>query len=237
MSEDINIAIEYNERGVMIHLVDMPGAFCRGETIDIALAKVSAEVKSYNNWLKKKTTNTVNINIVQEEVTDAHLDDGDSEILTIVEKNQDKYWLNQLKYLAVKSATDFIELYESIPDKNYKDLSKDRTTFYGRVPSTAIEMLKHVDEVKEYYLSRVGITNIQWDNRYIDDRIKCIELLNKRYSDMGNCISKLDNELWNIHKVMRRFIWHDRIHAKALYRFAVGKWGSSQIGNPYKFNL
>jgi hypothetical protein len=31
-------------------------------------------------------------------------------------------------------------------------------------------------------------------------------------------IYDVDNELWTLKKIVRRFIWHDRIHAKAIAR-------------------
>ena len=33
------------------------------------------------------------------------------------------------------------------------------------------------------------------------------------------------NEEWSLRKVLRRFIWHDRIYAKAMYRMAVRTFG------------
>ncbi|HPD13102.1 MAG TPA: hypothetical protein PLP15_07155, partial [Bacilli bacterium] len=45
------------------------------------------------------------------------------------------------------------------------------------------------------------------------------------------------NELWSLAKVCRRFIWHDRIHAKALYRLAAKKFGEDQIANSFCFRL
>ena len=27
-------------------------------------------------------------------------------------------------------------------------------------------------------------------------------------------------EMWSVRKVLRRFVWHDRIHAKAMWRMA-----------------
>ena len=38
----------------------------------------------------------------------------------------------------------------------------------------------------------------------------------------------------SMRKVLRRFIWHDRIHAKAMWRTAVALWGS-EIKNPFYF--
>ena len=38
-------------------------------------------------------------------------------------------------------------------------------------------------------------------------------------------------------KVLRRFIWHDRIHAKAMYRMAVKTFGVDVIPNIFKFKI
>lgn len=44
-------------------------------------------------------------------------------------------------------------------------------------------------------------------------------------------------EKWSLRKVLRRFIWHDRIHAKAMYRMAVKTFGFDVIPNIFKFNI
>lgn len=45
----------------------------------------------------------------------------------------------ELKALALKSAADFLRLYESIPDKDRSCLPP-RKTFYGEIPRTAEQM-------------------------------------------------------------------------------------------------
>ena len=42
-------------------------------------------------------------------------------------------------------------------------------------------------------------------------------------------------EAWSLRKVLRRFIWHDRIHAKAMYRMAVKVFGAENVANPFCF--
>ena len=42
------------------------------------------------------------------------------------------------------------------------------------------------------------------------------------------------DELWSLRKVLRRFLWHDRIHARAMYRRAKTIWGS-RIADPFRF--
>ena len=40
-------------------------------------------------------------------------------------------------------------------------------------------------------------------------------------------------ELWSLRKALRRFLWHDRIHAKALWRMARRIW--PDIPDPFCF--
>ena len=42
-------------------------------------------------------------------------------------------------------------------------------------------------------------------------------------------------EEWSLQKVLRRFIWHDRIHAKAMYRMAVKTFGKAAVPNVFCF--
>ena len=45
------------------------------------------------------------------------------------------------------------------------------------------------------------------------------------------------DELWSLRKVLRRFIWHDRIHAKAMYRMAIKTFGKNAVPNVFYFDL
>ena len=42
-------------------------------------------------------------------------------------------------------------------------------------------------------------------------------------------------ENWSLRKVLRRFIWHDRIHAKAMYRMVSKVFDTTKIKNPFCF--
>ncbi len=44
-------------------------------------------------------------------------------------------------------------------------------------------------------------------------------------------------EEWSLRKVLRRFIWHDRIHAKAMYRTAVRAFGPHAVPNVFLFDV
>ena len=43
------------------------------------------------------------------------------------------------------------------------------------------------------------------------------------------------DEEWCLRKVLRRFLWHDRIHAKAMYRMAVKTFGAGAVPDVFRF--
>lgn len=44
------------------------------------------------------------------------------------------------------------------------------------------------------------------------------------------------DEAWSLRKVLRRFVWRDRIHAKAMYRMAVRTFGHGAVPNVFLFD-
>ena len=50
----------------------------------------------------------------------------------------------------------------------------------------------------------------------------------------GKVYTADDGEEWTMRKVLRRFLWHDRIHAKAMWRTAKALWGED-VANPFYF--
>ena len=140
----------------------------------------------------------------------------------------------QLKELALKSAQDFLELYESVPDKN-KSCLPERKTFYGAIPRTAQEMYEHTKNVNAYYFGEMDIAADNEGNIY-ECRKRGFELLEQREDFLKNpVIEGSYDELWSVRKMLRRFIWHDRIHGKAMYRMAVRTFGRDAVKNPFRF--
>lgn len=232
----IRVAVEESATGFMVHLVDMPGACTRGAHLELAMGKVIAEAISYQQWRKVYTEyDRYDVQIVQSEITNAQIADGDTELLIASDRSADAGALAPLIELAVTSAIDFQQLYHAIPDTLFRDATKERMTFYGKVPANADEMLRHVDEVGEYYMRRLGLAVTLADRALISNRQICAELLQRQLSKRCGEVFCHDDEYWTIAKVLRRFLWHDRIHARALYRFAVKTWGSDVIRNPFAF--
>ena len=144
----INCVWEHNGRDTLLYAVDFVGAYTRGETLDAAVRKMQAEICSYLKWCGKKAVTSMDIVIIEEKVSELAICDADSDVLFESEKaplTAEEYI--KLKALALKSAQDFLALYDSVPDKN-ATAAPERKTFYGQVPRTANEMYEHPEFFK-----------------------------------------------------------------------------------------
>ncbi len=231
----INSVCEHNGNDTLLYAVDYIGAYTRGESLEIAKAKMPREIVAYLKWLGEDSSESIEIKIVGEKVSDLAIKDADSDVLFESEKlpmTADEY--EKLKTLALKSAKDFLTLYESIPDKSASAIA-ERKTFYGQIPRTADEMYEHTKNVNEYYFAEI---NVDADNggTIYECRERGFEALEAKLDFLQNVVIEGSyGEDWSLRKVLRRFIWHDRIHARAMYRMAVKVFGTENVVNPFCF--
>lgn len=233
----MKIVWEHNGADTILYSVEYVGAYTRGENLDIALAKMDTEIASYLKWSGQSCAGKVYYEIVQEKNSDLQIADADSDVLFESEKEPlslDEY--NHLKELVLKSATDFYSLYNSISNKQESCLP-ERRTFYGAVPKTAQEMYEHTKNVNTYYFAEIDI-DADNDGTIYDCRKRGFEKLEKTEGFLHNAVFEGSyGELWSLRKVMRRFLWHDRIHAKAMYRMSIKTFGDFSAENPFAFTL
>ena len=231
----INCVWEHNGNDTLLYAIDFIGAYTRGESLEIAKAKMPDEIASYLKWLGDDAFENIEIIIVQEKASDLAIKDADSDVLFENEKvplTVEEY--KMLKALALKSAKDFLTLYESIPDKS-ATASLARKTFYGQVPRTADEMYEHTKNVNEYYFAEIEIDADNCGNIY-ECRKRGFEALEAKPDFLQNAVIEGSyGEDWSLRKLLRRFIWHDRIHARAMYRMAVKVFGAENVINPFCF--
>ncbi len=226
---------EHNGNDTLLYAADYVGAYTRGESLEIAKAKMPGELVSYLRWLGKEAIVNPEMMIVQEKNSDLAVKDADSDVLFEGEKiplTVDEY--EKLKALALKSAKDFLALYASIPDKSATAIA-DRKTFYGQVPRSADEMYEHTKNVNAYYFAEIEIDADNSGDIY-DCRKRGFEAVEANPEFLQNSVTQGSyGEDWSLRKVIRRFIWHDRIHARAMYRMAVKVFGAETVGNPFCF--
>ena len=226
---------EHNGNDTLLYAVDYIGAYTRGESLEIAKAKMPGEIVSYLKWLGDDTSDNIEVVITQKKASELAIKDADSDVLFESEKaplTADEY--EKLKALALKSAKDFLALYDSIPDKSATAIA-ERKTFYGQVPRTADEMYEHTKNVNEYYFAEIDVDADNGGTIY-ECRKRGFEALEAKPDFLVNAVIEGSyGEDWSIRKVLRRFVWHDRIHARAMYRMAVRLFGESAITNAFRF--
>lgn len=232
---NIQCVWEHNGSDTLLYAVDLPGAYTRGADLDAAVKKMAGEARSYLKWKGESGDGDVTVQIVQDAACDLQICDADSDVLFEAEKTpltMEQYLA--LKKLALKSAADFLALYEAIPDKHRSD-APIRRTFYGQVPRTAEEMYVHTKSVNEYYFAEIEV-DADNEGTILQCRQRGFEALERQADFLQNPIIEGSyGELWSLRKVLRRFLWHDRIHAKAMYRMAVRTFGKGSVPNVFLF--
>lgn len=226
---------EHNGDDSLVYAENYIGAFTRGESLDAALSKMRSEIHSYIKWSGDLASEEIEAVIVQEKDSKLEIKDADSDVIFETEKEPltlEEYM--KLKGLALKSASDFLALYESVPDKHFSNLPI-RRTFYGQVPRTAEEMYLHTKNVNSYYFGEIGI-DADNEGTILECRKKGFELLEKTPDFLNNQVLEGSyGETWSLRKMLRRFIWHDRIHAKAMWRMAKATFGEDEVENIFGF--
>lgn len=226
---------EHNGSDTLLYAENFIGAFTRGASKEIALNKMPDEIKAYLKWRGESVSEILVSEIVEEKQSELNIADADSDVIFSSEKQpltMEKYL--KLKALVLKSAEDFLALYDSIPDKNKSCLPK-RKTFYGDVPITANEMYEHTKNVNSYYFGEIGV-DIDNCGTILECRQRGFELLEQQADYLDNKVFDGSyGEQWSLRKVLRRFIWHDRIHAKAMYKKAVNTFGKNSVLNIFAF--
>lgn len=228
---------EHNGNDTLLYDADFPGVFARGADLDAAAAKMKRERNAYLHWLGRLPQDAFEWEIVQEKRSELAIRDADSDVLFDSERldlTAEEY--AQLKALAIRSASDFLALYESVPDKDASCLPA-RQTFYGQVPRTAREMYEHTKNVNGYYFGEIHV-DADNDGTILECRKRGFAKLEQQpdFLSRGVCLGSYDEE-WSVRKVLRRFLWHDRIHAKAMYRMAVQTFGHGAVPNVFSFDM
>ena len=138
-----------------------------------------------------------------------------------------------LKTLALKSAADFHDLYASIPDKNrashlnakpstdkFRARRRKCTCILGMSMTITLARLAWMRTMRDHLVLRQrGFAALEQKPGFL--------AMPAREGSYG--------EYWSLRKMLRRFLWHDRIHAKAMYRVGTALFGAENIKNPFAF--
>lgn len=231
----VNCVWEHNGEDSILYADNFVGAFTRGASKEEAIRKMPEEIRRFQLWRGETPLEDYDIEIVQEKESDLQIRDADSDVLFAAEEKPLTAGEYQyLKNLALKSAEDFNALYLSFPDK-HKSALPHRKTFYGAVPRTAEEMYQHTKNVNEYYFFEIG-AEADNEGTIVSCRARGFEALESIPGYLSlEAVAGSYGERWSVRKVLRRFIWHDRIHAKAMYRMGILTFGAGVVPDVFGF--
>ena len=216
---------EHKGEDTILWAADYPGAFARGAGLSEALAKLPEDLKAWADWTGQGVPEETEPVIVEEIESGLDVRDADSDTLLDAEREplgREEY--ERLRDMAIRSAEQFLRLYESVPDPD-RSANPVRQTFYGAVPRTAREMYGHTKNVNAYYFGELGV---EADNEgdIVDCRRRGFEALEKQPDFLNNPVFAGSwDEDWTLRKLLRRFIWHDRLHARAMVRMVRRTFG------------
>ncbi len=231
----VTLVDEYSEKGHLIHAGNFPGAYVRGREKEEALAKLPAEIRSYMLWAGMEYAPVTRWTVVQSKKSSLAVEDADSDVIFDSERlplTEEEYL--PLKALALKSAQDFQLLFDSVREKDAA-VCGSRRTFYGEVPVTPRQMYTHTMNVNSYYFDQLGV-NAPNGPDILSCRILGFERLEQQSGFLARPSAAGSwEEEWSLRKLLRRFVWHDRIHARAMYRTSCAVSGSENTADPFFF--
>lgn len=214
----MEIVFETNGKGFLGWIVELPGAFVRGQTLDGALAKLGAEMRDYAAWLDLPSLQAEDLKVSSHR-TKVAVEDADSDILLAQDASpyQDPGAFERDLGLSLVSARKVNDLFLACDHKDQVDPKMERPTFYGDAYATIRKQYEHIVAVQLYYLRCLG-TEADLGFDIIRGRKRTIEALRARYGELGGRVFPGKGEDWTVRKALRRLIWHDRIHARAMGR-------------------
>lgn len=234
----IHCLSEHRGEDTLLHAIDLLGCCTRGKSLAEAVGKMPGAVRAFLHWCGDAAwkDEEITVEIAVDVPSELNIRDADSDVLYETEcgvLTQEDY--ARLKTLVLKSAADFQALYDSIPDKD-KSVLPERQTFYGAVPRTAKEMYRHTRNVNDYYFAEITVEADREGSIY-DCRVRGFERLEQKDDFLLNRVFDGSyGERWTLKKVLRRFLWHDRIHARAMYRMAEQTFGKACVEDRFFFS-
>ncbi len=216
----IHIEFETNGIGWIGYVAELPGAFVRGRSEGECLSKVDNEIRRYFQWLGIIPGTNFSISATEALQSELHVEDADNEILLKHDRERlDDSTFGEWSQIASFSGVCFQRLYDAVKLREWRDLARDRKTFYGDCPCSIQEVYQHVDRVQGFYQQCIGLGSGLESPTFVERRRECLSRTLELYeSESANNVRCVDGEEWTITKALRRYIWHDRIHAKSIVR-------------------
>lgn len=204
----------------------MPGCYSRAPTFDEATSKVPMKIREFLDWLRKHGEQVSDDHYeVSTEVSEVitgkwPVNLGDSQALfksdlRPLDEEEVRRCIRYVKY----AREDLIQLYLNAPE-DALEWKPDEST-----PRHIKRIAEHVAEVDLFYLERLGPRRFKkWPLNFLetsnelaimrlsnlsDDEVNC----SVSHHPPGGWTGTAEPEGWTARKVLRRFVWHERLHS------------------------
>ena len=230
MASSYQAYIESDSEGnAMAHVLSLPGCFSQGTDRHKAIAALPKAVRCYNAWLQRhgrsagRAQDAVEVAVVEEVVDVGPFAPGDAAALFRPEK--EPISADEMEYrflLMTYNRADLLELAADLQEC-ILDFEVDSSSF------TIREVLRHVGNVEEWYVSRLVDPDTlpsEWDGDdalpifpFLEmERRTVVERLRRLTATERSKVSRPDRwtdhpeEQWTARKALRRLLEHEREH-------------------------
>jgi len=208
-----------------IFVKELPGCYSRSPTFEGAVAKMPTKIREFLDWLRKNGERIEDACYeIETEVSEIvkgnwPVNLGDSQALFNADlkplsRDEVERCIRYMNYATM----DLMDLYLKTP-KEALEWKPDQST-----PRHIKQIAEHVAEVDLFYLERLRKRNFSdWPLNFLE---VCSELSTMRLSNLseeemdctlshhppGGWTGTTEPEGWTVRKVLRRFVWHKRLH-------------------------
>jgi len=212
-----------------IFVQELPGCYSRAPTLDEATAKVPRKIKEFLDWLRRHGE---------------PIDEADYEVEVELSEKIDGYWPvnlgdSQALFRADLRPLDKEEVERCIRYMRYA--REDAINLYLSAPPDALEwkpdqstprhikrIAEHIAEVDLFYIERLrGRRFRDWPLTFLEvsNELASMRLSNLTKDEMSCAVSyhppggwtgTTEAEGWTARKALRRFVWHERLHAATI---------------------
>lgn len=224
-----------------IFIQELPGCYSRSPTLDEAVAKAPLKIREFLDWLRGQGEDIAESDYdIETEISEIvrgnwPVNLGDSQALfkadlRPLERKEVERCIRFIRY----AREDFMNLYSSTP-KDAKEWKPDQTT-----PRNIKRIAEHVADVDLFYLERLRARrSMDWPLGFLEasNELAIMRLSNLSEDEMNCTVSQhnpggwtgtTEPEGWTARKVLRRFVWHERLHtatARKLLRLYLDRMG------------
>lgn len=208
-----------------IFVQELPGCYSRAPTFDEAVGKAHSRIREFLDWLGKHGEQVREADYdIETEISETvkgnwPVNLGDSQALfkadlSPLDDEELKRCLRFMRY----ARDDLTDLYLDAP-KDSLDWKPDEAT-----PRDIRHIAEHVAECSFFYIERLKAREFKdWPLNFLEvaNELAVMRLLNLSKDEMnctpsyhapGEWTGTSDPEGWTARKVLRRFIWHERLH-------------------------